>query len=260
MGPFLAAILAVNNSFSLSAQRLRLDYREPANGAIADKYFDSERGTLSTGGYRVGASLMRDAGGIKHLHVLGSFSRADGYVPYDGHAYVGPTSFVVPLQNTSHARIDDWHLRVGIGFEAGERCLFTPYLAWGYHAWDRTLTAGTPAQIWEYYDHHTVQFGNRLQWAAGRRTVLTLDGRFGTTLQPHIRVPDVRVSRPLGRGPAIDLEAEADQDLGRRLHLVLGAAFSHFSYGQSRVQNGLLEPGSSTDALTSHAGLRYSYL
>ena len=259
MGPFLAAILAINNSFLISTQRLRLDYREPAGGAIADKYYDTERGTLSTGGYRVTASLMRDVGELRHVHVLGSFSRAYGYVPYDGHAYIGPTSLVVPLRNTSHARIDDWRLRVGKGFEFGERWLFTPYLAWGYHAWDRTLAAGTPGEFWEYYNHHTVQFGNRLQWAAGRRTVLSMDGRFGMTLRPHIRVPGYRLSRPLGHGPAIDLEVEADQNLGRRVHLVLGAAYSHFSYGQSGVQNGLLEPGSSTDILTWQAGLRYSF-
>jgi len=252
-------ILTVNNGVRIGYASLHLDYREPSNGRIQDKYFDTERGTLSEGGIGVSFSAMRTLGPVRELYLEGSFRRVTGSVAYDGHAYVGPTSTVVPIRLTSYARIDDWSMRLGRGFSLANGWLFTPYLGYAYHFWRRTIGKGSFAELQEDYSHHAIQLGNRLQWAPWRRLVLTVEGRFGLTLGPRIRVPSYRFDQRLGRAAAADLEAEADTALARFLHAFAGLQYSHFSYGQSRVQNGVLEPFSVTDAVTWQAGARLTF-
>src|SRR5207244_2947287 len=122
-------------------------------------------------------SLMRQVRGVRDVLIMGSFSRENGDVPYDGHQYVGVTPVVLRLRATSHATIDDWHLRLGKGFMLSDQWMFTPYAAYGYHSWDRQLQVGSPSGYWEYYNHHVFQYGSRFQFAGSRGSVLTLDGR-----------------------------------------------------------------------------------
>src|SRR5208337_2642809 len=90
-------------------------------------------------GAQFAASAMRSAGSWRNLFVQASFSRATGRLAYDGHFQLAVPPLTLPFQGYSSALINDWGLRLGKGVEAGERLLWTPYLAYGYRTWARTL-------------------------------------------------------------------------------------------------------------------------
>ena len=261
-----AAIRAVNNSVSAAYSPPRLNYGEPSDGQVASypnaKYFDTETGWLTRGGLSVAASLMRPCLGLDNVLAQVSFSRAIGKVHYNGFA-----QFIfgnVPLQADSLATIEDWGLVLGKGFAWGDRFLFTPLLAYGYHAWDRDAAATFQGGTLEHYRHHSIEVGNRLQFAATQRLVLTGEARFGTTLFAHIDVPGVLSAR-LGSESIANLSAEADYAVARwaplELHVFGGWRFIHFGYGQSAVdaKSGYLEPFSMTDLNSYQTGLRFSF-
>ena len=261
-----AAILAVNNSVSVAYSPPRLNYGEPSDGQVASypnaKYFYTETGWLTRGGFSVAASLMRPCLGLDNVLAQVSYSRAIGKVRYNGFA-----QFIfgnVPLQADSLATIEDWGLVLGKGFAWGDRFLFTPLLAYGYHAWDRDAAATFQGGTIEHYRHHSIEMGNRLQFAATPRLVLSGEARFGTTLFAHIDVPGTLSAR-LGSEPIANLSAEADYAVARwaplELHVFGGWRFIHFGYGQSAVDanSGYLEPFSMTDISSYLAGLRFSF-
>ena len=261
-----AAILAVNNSVSVAYSPLRLNYGEPSDGQVASypnaKYFDTETGWLTRGGLSVAASLMRPCLGLDNVLAQVSFSRAIGKVRYNGFA-----QFIfgnVPLQADSLATIEDWGLVLGKGFAWGDRFLFAPMLAYGYHTWDRDAASTFRGGTLEHYRHHSIEVGNRLQFAAAPQLVLTGEARFGTTLFTHIDVPGTLSAR-LGSEPIASLSAEADCAVARwdplELHVFGGWRFTHFGYGQSAVdtKSGYLEPVSMTDINSYQTGLRFSF-
>jgi hypothetical protein len=252
-------IRAVDNSVSAAYDYLHVFYAEPSDGGIAASNYDTEDGALSDGAM-VAASAMRSFGSWQDLYAQASFSRATGRLPYDGHIQFPFFSITAPFQGTSSARINDWGLRLGKGVEAGERWLWTPYLAYGYHAWARTLPGNALATGYaENYSHHALQFGTRVQYAPAASVVLTADGRFGTTLAPHISVPSQQFSQRLGAAPIIDLEAEADYAFHGHFHVFMGWRYSRYGYGQSGVEAGQLEPASTTELMSCLAGLRFSF-
>ena len=258
------SLLEANNSVMVGWGGTWLDYHEPSNlsaQAGGSKYFDSERGWTSGDSWRVAASMMRDLGGAKDILIAADFSRALGFVTYDGHAYVGPGgAIIVPVHTRSHADITDTHLRFGKGFQLSDRWMLTPYLSYGYHTWYRVLSPGTNSEYWAYYTDHILQVGNRLQVAPGGGWVCSLDGRFGLTVGSHVHIPSVGLDRALGGAPIVTVEAEVDKALWRGIHAVLGASYTYFSYSESGEQNGFLEPGSLTATWVWNAGLRYSFL
>ena len=254
-----ADILAVNNSVSVAYQSMYLNYGEPSNGQLSDAYLDTERGVVSRGGFAVALSGMQSSDLVSNLYFQASFSRVTGYVTYSGHLNNPPV--YTPVIDTTGEQINDWGLRVGKGFAAGERFLFTPYLAGGYHTWSRTLGIGTAGMYTENYDHYTLQFGNMIQYNPFTHLVLTADGQFGTTLSPHISVPSAQLDSKLGTALAFGFGFDIDYALWRKFHSFLGYRYSRFSYMQSgpNVTGTALEPISSTDTSSYLAGLRYSF-
>ena len=253
------AIRAVDNSVSAAYELLHVYYAEPSDGAVAGPNYDAEDGTLSDGGM-VAASMMRSFGSWRDVFAQASFSRATGQLPYDGHLQLTIPPITIPLRGSSGARINDWSFRLGMGVETGEGWLWTPYLAYGYHTWARTLPGGGFVSSYvENYSHSALQIGNRVQYAPSPRVVLTADGRFGTTVAPHIVVPADQLDQNLGSAPIIDLEVEADYALRGPLHVFAGWRYSRFGYGQSGVSGGILEPVSTTELMSALAGLRYSF-
>jgi hypothetical protein len=255
------AIQIVNNSVSLAYDSTHLNYGEPSDGAIADKYYDTEYGTLSRGGFSGSVSAMKSYRFLRDIYFQASFGRAAGDVSYNGHtmpSLLNPTS--LPINQISGAQINDWGLRLGKGFEAGSRWLFTPYLAYGYHTWARTLGMGTAGSYTENYQHNAIELGNMIQYAPTSKIVLTADGQFGTTFWAHIQAPQYQVNSDLGAAPAAQVDLEADYALWRFFHAFISWRYAHFSYGQSGVApSGFLEPASNTDLQTYLAGLRFCF-
>ncbi|MFI5363419.1 MAG: hypothetical protein ACHQ49_15740 [Elusimicrobiota bacterium] len=264
------AIRAVDNSVSVAYAPLHVFYQEPSDGGIPFANYDTEDGTLTDGG-QIAVSLMRSFGSWKDAYVQASLSRASGSLPYDGTLSLFGGATTIPFDGTSGARINDWGLRLGKGVEVGERWLWTPYLSYGYHTWARSLPAvdlpgiDNAPGFTEIYSHHSLQVGNRVQYAPVSRVVLTVDGRFGTTLDPEIRSPDIvpngTFDERLGAAPVIDLEAEVDYAVRAPVHLFAGWHYSRYGYGQSGVNaaSGLIEPISTTELMTYLIGARFSF-
>jgi hypothetical protein len=249
-------ILAVNRAFSLFYRYSSMYYIEPS-GVDAfytgTGYEDYESGGLNGGG--LGLSWMSND--LWYFH--GEWSGVEGQVNYTGFDQGGN-----PVNATSRATVQDYDLKFGKGFSAGQDWMFTPYISFGGRYWVRELGLGTPYDYVESYKHYYWALGGMVQYSPLERVVITGDGAVGRTFSPTINSPQFQLNNtPLGSGPVIKLALDADYRVVGALHVFTGVDYMYFNYGQSGIQVGngfeVLEPFSHTEVYTVTMGIRVGF-
>jgi hypothetical protein len=244
------AVIDVNNEFGIAAQEFLQSYSEHYQGATPD----SEHGAIQ--GLEVKATGMFDLYGVSHLYAGIRFQYDHGGIQYDGASlFTG-----APLNTTTHYTIDDVGVELGKGFLLTDRVLITPLVEAGWHSWERALSR---EQV-EDYSHEYVGAGLRGDLAITERLVLTSKVAIATTIDPSMTATPLagflpRMTYSLGMAPIYQADFGADYKFfafHAPLHIYGGAEVTHFSYGQSAVnQYGFLEPDSITNEITFHLGL-----
>ncbi len=253
-------MLSVNRSVSASYLSSYIYYIEPSNTDafnLGTDYEDYEKGGLD--GARLGLSWMTDEG----WYAAGEWSRASGSLEYTGYTQ-GSTP--APAAGFSGATIQDYDIKLGRGFSAGETWLLTPYLSFGGRHWERLVGQDTSSAFLETYNHMFLGGGAMVQHAFSNQWVVTGDALIGRTISPKIDVPDAGLNNAaLGVAPIIKLGVEADYSVSAPLHFFAAADLMYFTYGQSDVfpissTEAVMEPLSRTETYRLAFGLRVSFL
>lgn len=254
-------ILRLDNSVSIGYRLLGFHYVEPSDtcalavcsNATPSGYFDRESGYLN--GVRMSASQWDPA---THLYGRIAYSRARGYVKYQGYSQAG-----TPIPDgISAADITDYSLRLGPAF-ANTRVTAVPFLQYGYHSWHRVVGVDTPMSYEENYRNEYIGFGALFQVAMTRVLVGSFYALAGQTLNPAIRVPSLGFAQPLGTSPLVKAGALLSVQVSRAFGLYAGVRYTRFSYGQSPPQQvgtfTVMEPESNTAMTSYEGGLRFFF-
>ncbi len=248
-------IFYLDNSVSIGYQLLGFHYVEPSDtcalavcsNATPSGYFDRESGYIN--GVRVSASQWDP---VRHLYGRIAYSRAQGYVTYQGYSQAG-----TPIPDgVSGTNVADYSLRLGPTFSSG-KVMAVPFIQYGHHSWNRVVGVGTPMSYEEDYQNEYIGFGGLFQVAMTRGLVGSLYAVAGQTLNPAIRVPSLGFAQPLGVSPLVKAGALLDLQISRTFGFYAGVRYTRFSYGQSPLQQIgtliVMEPESNT-AMTSYEG------
>lgn len=248
------SILSTNNQLTLFSQIQKVDYTENGGTYGSDPgTMDTENGSISGGG--VSLSFMEDAFlGNDYLYL--SYKQASGNIDYVG-AYLGSGLPYGSLHSSSGASIKDFSIRYGKGFVTGANSLITPYLEFGHHRWDRTLTAFQE----ENYKHRYYGLGANYQYAATDKLILSANVMVGHTMSAEMDTNSAELqSTSLGNAAIVRAGLGVDYAVSKKLHLSATYNYETFKYGHSQLNgNGYYEPDSTTKYNQYTLGVGYAF-
>ncbi len=241
-----STIEAVNNQWSVSIGRQRMDYHEYDNyNEVPTRYLDSETGSQ----FWVGASYVRqlNTNWTDNLYLKGSAALAHGQTRYNGY-YLNTTT---PLRSTTDTTTFDLEGKIGKGYAVGSRAQLTPYLNLAFHEWLRDLSEDQK----EYYWHFTYGVGVLGQYALSPHWVMHADAGIGRTALGRMYANDTDDTYHLGARTIYTLDVGLTYLADRKWSVHGGYRLSKFKYGESPVINGYYEPESTTKLQTIYVGV-----
>jgi opacity protein-like surface antigen len=262
------AITAANNEIGLTIGGENIAYHESAkevqNPAGPDGYLDSNIGTMPA----VGLNLTRQGAlfGIEGVYLSLNVSGAVGKTEYTTGSAVyqqcsgipGTSSYgtfcdsLLGRYSESHSNFTvDAAAKIGKAFMIGSHAQLTPYLEYGVHEWQRSLSFCDCN-----YSHQEIGPGVLVQYALTRRLVMSANVSVTETLNARAR--EDGVDYRLGSRPVETVGLGIDYALTRRVHATASYSLQHFRYGASPVIAGSLEPNSWTTNQAVMLGLAYA--
>ena len=275
-------IKASNNQIGIQFISTNIDYIET--------YPDGTAANTEKGGVQ-GAGLSLTV--MKHL-VLGndylklSFNQSKGDVDYLGSLGGGCYAVCIAIDGYSpdygtygqknHAKVTDFSLRYGKGFELSESLMLTPYAELGHHEWNRNL--GNTCVIGivpdcassEKYKHYYSGLGALMQHSPNQKLVLSADGFIGHTFSSKIsgfgatyltsEIGGFSSFSPqdLGDKALYRFGVSADYAFTPQIHANIGVDYLAFKYGRSAIFNeDSYEPDSKTNYTNIKIGFGYAF-
>jgi hypothetical protein len=246
-----------NREAYVGAGYQRLQYTEYMDGTFAD----SEIGRQATPAVIGGGSWQGSVLGLDRVYAAGEYSFARGKTSYNGFLFsLQDPSFYVPYQSSTDIETTDFQLRLGKGFaNAQDDGMLTPYIAVGHHHWERNSAATDPHGYLENYHHSFAGVGVLAQGTLAPRWVASVEVNAGVSFGAHITAPQFGLSQELGSERVLGIGLGLDYAVTRWFHMKLAFEDTNFRYRQSQVQNGLLEPDSTTIQSTTMLLFAFSY-
>jgi hypothetical protein len=257
--PFICAatsdIRLSNNQISVQSISTYVDYTETNTSGVV---LDTEDGRVP--GFSVALSSMRN-NWLKSEYFYADFDYARGRTRYIG-AYTNSNAGYGSVVSTSGAILANYSFRFGKGLTLNSSTMFTPYVEYGHHLWDRGVNNG------ELYSHDYLGVGGLLQYSANQSVVWSLSGLYGNTHNSYI---DVAASGgyngfagPLGNSPLSRIGLAADFRVDDNIYAKLSLEQTRFSYGISARYNiggGYVgwEPDSTTRNTTLKIGFGHTF-
>ena len=249
-----ADILAANNQIGLQITSTDVRYSEYGGTyGTAQGLMDTERGTVP--GYTLSASLMKDVL-LGNDYFKAQYSHNEGSTNYVG-SYIGGGLPYGSVTTSSTAKIDDYSLTYGKGFNLGSQAMVTPYLQYGYHEWKRGLADGNQ----ETYSNNYYGAGAKVQYAPIEKLVLGANYFSGRTMQSKISTnQSVFPGESLGNSAQTSYGFSVDYAISKDFHANLGYEHTQFKYGASPLYGtGFFEPNSTTKQNTVSLGFGYAF-
>ncbi|MHB8165997.1 MAG: hypothetical protein ACYDDT_04385 [Sulfuricella sp.] len=253
--PSDTAWAAHNRTITVSLGALRQDYTEnDPTGLTTDGTLDTERGTL--GSAELGARWQ-----AKSLPLLlqATARRNSGGTRYSGYLQTG--NLLTPYSATTGNTLLDYAVRAGFPIAQGESWQWVPFIEFQHHRWQRGL-----AQYTENFSHTAGLAGLQAQWRqqTGSETAagpwsFEIEGAVGQMLSANMDATSLGFDQPLGKRGLWQLGATLGYDLAPRWRISAGASVRRFSYGQSALQAGMVEPSGHTLQTTFGIGLGRRY-
>lgn len=249
---------AANNQMGIQTISTYVNYTETGFGRLGTRTgtLDTETGPVP--GVAVYLSTMSDwLFGNDYLEI--EYAHSSGNTDYVG-AYQG--GIYGSVTQTSSAIFSDYSGRYGRGFKLGSASLWTPYLEWGQHTWERGVNYG------ETYTHRYSGIGLLQQYGLGRHVVLALNVLYGGTADSFIVVNSganlTGFNAPLGNSTFSKAGISFDYAFSHGLHASLGVDYLAFEYGISAtysIGGGFVawEPDSSSKYTIARFGLSQSF-
>lgn len=277
------AIKASNNQVGIQFISTHMDYKETyPDGTTAD----TEKGSVQ--GFGLSLTAMKDIL-LGNDYLKAQFNRSTGDVDYLGsldggcyfHACVAIDDYS-PVYGSygqkNHAKVTDFSLRYGKGFEINDNLMMTPYAELGHHEWKRDLGNTCVAGILpdcaasEKYRHYYYGMGTLIQHSLNQNLVLSADGFVGQTFSSKISGSGTSYLYPtsggftsfspqdLGDKSMYRLGVSADYAFTTQVHGNIGVDYVAFKYGRSAVFNDILyEPDSKTNYTNVKVGVGYAF-
>ncbi len=255
----ISDIKASNNQIGVQYISPSLDYTETGNGV-----FGTPTGTLDTESGRIpGVALsitaMKDAI-LKNDYIKFEYDRSSGYTTYTG-SYIGggPYGSVVA---TSSARITNYILDYGKGYEVSNQFMLTPYAEFGKHEWDRGVNYG------EIYVNYNYGIGILGQYSPADKLVFSANALIGRTYNSSITIQGSNawgfLTGGLGTSTMQKAGISADYAFTKDIHGNIGIDYTSFKYGISAYYpigggNVMWEPNSKSSYTTTKVGIGYAF-
>ena len=276
------AIKASNNQVGIQFISTHMDYRETyPDGTTAD----TEKGGVQ--GFGLSLTAMKDIL-LGNDYLKAQFNRSTGDVDYLGSlgggcigtcvAYVWEQTAYGTYGQKNHAKIADFSLRYGKGFEINDNLMMTPYAELGHHEWKRdlgdtcpiTISVGCPGS--EKYRHYYYGIGTLIQNSPNQNLVLSADGFIGQTFSSKISGAGTSYletarggftsfsPQDLGDKSIYRLGVSADYAFTHQVHGNVGIDYVAFKYGKSAIFNDFAyEPDSKTKYTIVKVGIGYAF-
>ena len=272
------ALKESNNQVGVQFILSHIDYKETyPDGTTAD----TEKGGLQ--GFGLSITAMKDML-LGNDYLKASFNRSTGDVSYLGSlgggcyavciAYDGFSPLYGSYGQKNHAKLADFSLRYGKGFDLSDNLLMTPYAELGHHAWKRDLGNTCVVGIApdcassEKYRHYFYGMGALVQYSPSQNLVLSADGFIGQTFSSNISGSGTTYlyttpggfsafsPQDLGDKSMYRLGVSADYAFTPQVHGNIGVDYVAFKYGRSAVFNDYTyEPDSKTDYANVKVGV-----
>lgn len=239
------AIEAVNNQWSVSIGKQRMDYHEYDNyNQVPTRYLDSETGSQPW----ISASYTRqfNTNNIENLYLKASVAFAHGNTRYNGY-YLGTTT---PVRSTTNTTTFDLDGKIGKGYAIGSRGQLTPYFNLSFHEWIRELSEDQK----EYYWHYAYGVGVLGQYAFTPHFVAHVDAGIGRTTLGRMYADDIDETFHLGARPVKTLDVGLTYIVDKTWNIHGGYRLTKFEYGESPVVSGYYEPESTTKLQVFYIG------
>ena len=278
-------IKASNNQAGLQFISTNLDYKEKyPDGRTAD----TEKGGME--GFGLSLTAMKDVF-LGNDYLKAQFNRSTGGVDYLG-SLGGGCYFVTCVAiaidgyappygsygQKNHAKVTDFSLRYGKGFELSDNLLMTPYAELGHHEWKRdlgnTCVVGSlpDCASSEKYRHYYYGIGALIQHSPTKNLVLTADGFIGRTFSSEISGSGTTYlytapggfnsfsAQGLGNKSIYRIGVSADYAFTQHVHGNIGVDYVDFKYGKSDIFNDITyEPDSKTSYTNIKIGVGYAF-
>jgi hypothetical protein len=249
------AIDAVNNQWTVSIGKQRMDYHEMDNyNDVPTKYLDSETGSQPW----ISASFSKqfNIGRFENFFLKGSLAYATGHTRYNGYLYDSMTDTYTPYRSTTDTTTFDTEIKVGKGFVLGNYVQLTPYISYAFHSWNRDMEANDSAHGYvETYYHGAYNVGTLAQFAFTPKLVGHVDSSIGRTSGARMYADDTDDEYKLGSRTIFTVDVGLTYLVGKKWSVNGGYRLNKFSYGESPVVNGYYEPESKTKLQTIYLGV-----
>ena len=277
------AIKASNNQVGIQFISTHMDYKETYPDGTT---VDTEKGGVQ--GFGLSLTAMKDIL-LGNDYLKAQFNRSTGDVDYVG-SLNGGCYFLTcvaiddfsPVYGSygqkNHAKIMDFSLRYGKGFELKDNLMMTPYAELGHHEWKRDLGNTCVPGILpdcaasEKYRHYYYGMGALIQHSSNQNLVLSADGFIGQTFSSKISGSGSSLVASVSRGftsfspqdlgdkSMYRLSVSADYAFTTQIHGNIGVDYVAFKYGRSAVFNDILyEPDSKTNYTNVKVGIGYAF-
>lgn len=215
-------IVAANNQVSAHITSTSMDYTEIGDGSLGSPtgILDTEKGQVP-GLSASGSYMDRDSKAYFQMEL----GYSSGDTNYTGASLSGGGSYG-SLLGVSPATLVDLKGRTGMGFEAGDSAMLTPYAELGWHVWHRGVNFG------ENYTYYHYGIGLIGQVMPAEKLVLSAHLLAGRTSNAYINVKGF-FSGPLGDAAYSNAGLAADLALPRQLHARFAMEFIRFRFGRS---------------------------
>lgn len=272
-----SSIVAANNEIGIAATGSLLNYQEHLPSP-------SDTVTGLTPGFAVIASGMNSKI-ISNLYIGLEYQYNNGSTTYHGALLAVPPK---PITDSAPSVTQQLTVRVGKGFSIGSNLMVTPYVAYRWYHWNRS--SGDNQEI---YTQNSFGLGTMAQYSVNSRTVISaniawLYGIGSSMHKPGPGIagtgyPDFIVYSPpgqnfkLGNRATIKVGLKADYALTPAWHIFGTVSYLHTNFTESPynqaylvdtstgksvplpIEDGFLEPGSSTNLFDFGVGIAYSF-
>lgn len=253
-------IKASNNQFGIQSISTNLNYTETGNGQLGSPTgtLDTETGPVPGRAYYL-SEMVDVLFGNDYFKV--AYDQSSGYTNYIGGNLGPPSTPYGSVVSTSGAILTNYSVRYGKGFANQSLSMFTPYIEFGSHKWERGVNYG------EIYSNTYYGYGLMAQYLIANKLVFSVDAMYGHTTQSAITVTSgpqiVGFSGALGNSDMYKVGASLDWAVAQRLHVTAGADYTTFNYGISATypsgSSVAWEPDSKTNYTTVRVGLGWGF-
>lgn len=252
-------IKASNNQIGFQSISTNVNYTENGNGRLgtATGTLDTETGPVSGRAYYL-SEMVDLLFGNDYFKI--AYDQSSGYTNYIG-GTLSPYSPYGSVVTTSGATLTNYSVRYGKGFTNQSLSMFTPYIEFGSHKWERGVNYG------ETYTNTYYGYGLLGQYLLANKLVFSVDAMYGHTNQSAIVVTSgpglIGFSGGLGNSDIYKVGVSLDWAIAQRLHVTAGADYTTFNYGISATypsgNSVAWEPDSKTNYTTVRLGLGWGF-